>query len=116
MALKWPQKDPAEVLDYSVEFDDWLLPGRNLANPTITNIEASNGESPVALNVVASSPLLGISGDLTASPHPLDTIIVWLDGGTNDVTYTLTLEADDDQASPLDRHVVRRVSIKVKEK
>lgn len=116
MALKWPDKDPQECLDYPLGFQDWLEDGRALQNPVVSAIIPNNGESPVALFLPpeAPAPLLASSGN--SSPEVLDTVVVWLEGGTNNTTYTLVIEADDDLASPKDRHVVRRVNIKVKEK
>lgn len=116
MALKWPDKDPQEILDYPVSFADWLMPGRALQNQQITAIEADNNESPVAIQVPTVVGGVLLAASTAASPEILDTMVVWLEGGTTGVTYTFTLEADDDEATPIDRHVVRRVKIKVKEK
>lgn len=68
MALKWPYKDPQEVLDYKV---DW---SKRLGTDTIVT---STWPSPPA----------GITVVTTAATSKSTT--VWLSGGTEGQTYTL---------------------------
>lgn len=103
MALKLPDKDPDEVLDYDVDFAQWVT-------------------SPATIQAVGTSVALdGVSSPSGDSALVVDTVIVgsnivaaWLSAGTAGETYTLKVEAVDNN-SPV-RTVVRRVKIKVKEK
>lgn len=102
MALSWPPKDPEEVLDYPVQFNDWLVEGCDIASGATV---AQEGVSdPGALTD------LSVDGAFVAGKA----IITWLSGGTDGETYTFKITAQD-TGTPT-RTVVRRVKIKVKTK
>ena len=121
-ALKWPDKGPDECLDYSVDFGD-LLPTDSRLSPTdapvITIERPSNQESPPTL-LVGASPGVFVTASGTESPvespERLDTVTIWLLGGTLGVTYTVRVDVMDDNVTPKQRLFVRRVKIKIKEK
>jgi len=105
VALTWPNKDPEEVLDYPVQFDDWLVPGCDIDSVTTPPTVVQEGTSvPGGLTdlVVDSIPVAGTA------------LVVWLSGGTDNETYTFKITAQD-TGTPV-RTVVRRVKIKVKVK
>jgi len=68
VALNWPQKDPAEVLDYSL---NWLA---NLGTDTITN----------STWAISDSGLVETDSSQTAS-----IATIWLSGGTLNQTYSV---------------------------
>lgn len=104
MALKWPDKDPEEVLDYPVQFTDWLVEGCDIA-PGATVVQEGTSEGPVG----GLTDLI-VDGVFVVGKA----IVTWLSVGTVDETYTFKITAQD-TASPT-RTVVRRVKIKVKAK
>lgn len=102
MALVWPQKDPEEVLDYPVQFDDWLVAGCDIAAGATVVQEGTS--TPGGLTD------LTVDGAFVAGKS----IVTWLSGGTSGETYTFKITAND-TGNPV-RTVVRRVKIKVKTK
>jgi hypothetical protein len=102
MALVWPNKDPEEVLDYPVQFDDWLVSGCDIAA----------GATVVQEGVSEPGGLtdLTVDGVFVAGKS----IVTWLSAGTNDETYTFKITAND-TGTPI-RTVIRRVKIKIKVK
>lgn len=122
MALKFPDKGPDEILDYPVDFGD-LLPTLSRLSPTIAPVitieRPSSNESPILL-AIPSPGGVNVSASATESPvqspQRLDTVTVWLTGGSLGTTYTIRVEVQDDLAVPRPRLFVRRVKIKIKEK
>ena len=102
MALSWPNKDPEEVLDYPVQFTDWLVEGCDIASGAAVVQEGTS--EPGNLTDLA------VDGVFVAGKA----IITWLSGGTSEETYTFKITADD-TGTPV-RTVVRRVKIKIKTK
>ena len=103
MALSWPAKDPEEVLDYPVDFTQWVVAGNTIAS--------------------AAAVIESMDGDDTANPLVIDLVNfatdianVWLSGGVSGIKYTFKVTVDDDNAVPSARTGVRRVTIKLKEK
>lgn len=102
MALVWPNKDPEEVLDYPVQFDDWLVSGCDIASGA-TVVQEGTSEPGLLTDLV-------VDGVFVAGKS----IVTWLSGGTADETYTFKITATD-TGTPV-RTVVRRVKIKIKTK
>jgi hypothetical protein len=102
MALVWPQKDPEEVLDYPVQFNDWLVSGLDIASGATVVQEGTS--TPGGLTDLV------VDGVFVAGKA----IVTWLSAGTNGETYTFKITATD-TGNPV-RTVVRRVKIKVKTK
>ena len=109
MALKWPDKDPEEILDYPVQFDDWLVAGCDILGGSPGPKVEQEGVSDPGTSV---SPLIPIVVDEVYVAGK--SIVVWLSGGTVGEKYTFKITAQD-TATPA-RTVIRRVTIKVKEK
>jgi len=103
MAFKWPDKDPEEILDYPLDWVDWLITGRALDDSTVVQDGTS---TPGGLSDIT---IMG------ASTYTTTQSIVWLSGGTIGETYTFKITVSDDEAGQ-DRTGVRRVKIKVKQK
>lgn len=102
MALVWPQKDPEEVLDYPVQFDDWLIPGLDIAAGATVVQEGLSTPGGLSDLIVDNTFVSGKS------------IVTWLSAGTDGETYTFKITAMD-TGTPI-RTVVRRVKIKIKVK
>lgn len=104
MALAWPPKDPEEVLDYPIQFTDWLVSG--------CDIEGSPAPTVVQEGVSAPGGLSDLTVDAVFVTGK--SIVTWLSGGTSGESYEFKLTAQD-TGTPV-RTVVRRVKIKVKDK
>lgn len=105
MALKWPDKDPEEVLDYPLDWTDWLA---SVAPAVLDSVVvAQDGASdPGGLTDIV------IDQQLVTTPN----IVAWLSGGTAGEKYTFKVTVSDDGTSPNERTAVRRVTLKVKNK
>ena len=102
MALVWPNKDPEEILDYPVQFDDWLISGLDIAAGATVVQEGLS--TPGGLTDIVVDGVF-VSGK---------SIVTWLSLGTDGETYTFKITAQD-TGTPT-RTVVRRVKIKIKVK
>lgn len=104
-------KSRGETLDYTVEVDDWLVTGRELVDATVHIEDASNAESPFALQF-NSSPAIAINTSAQTSPALNDRMTVGLLGGTPGVTYTLKFSfTDNSVGNPFPRIGVKYVKI-----
>jgi hypothetical protein len=83
MTLSWPDKDPADVLDYSITFTRALPSGANLTGATWA-------VTPSGLAIGASAQ----SGQVAT---------VFLSGGTAGVEYTVTCTATADGGRTIER-------------
>ena len=104
MALSWPNKDPEEVLDYPVQFNDWLVAGCDIAAAPAPTVVQEGLSEPSGLT------------DLTVDNAFVagKSIVVWLSSGTAGEKYTFKITASD-TGDPV-RTVIRRVKIAVKNK
>lgn len=102
MALAFPDKDPEEVLEYSLNFSTWA-----------GNDEIQSGGTSVALD---GTSVPGGLTDLAVDTVVVaaDIVVAWLSAGTVGEKYTLKYLAVDNN-NPV-RTVVRRATVKVKEK
>lgn len=91
MTLKFPTKDPDAVLDYKIDWSDWMSTG--------DAIDTSTWTVPA-----------GIAKDSDLSTD--DTTTIWLSGGTTGETYSLINHIVTDDGREDDR----TVKITVKEK
>lgn len=89
MILKWSDKDPDEVLDFSL---DW---SKRLNGDTITT----------STWIVPS----GITKDSDSIGSPADTTIIWLSGGADNTTYELTNRIETAGGRTMDQTVRLRV-------
>lgn len=86
-ALRWPDKDPAEVLDYGLDWSDQLA----LPNPDDT-ISSATWTVPAGLTAGAQSVVGGVA-------------TIWLSGGTAGADYTLTCRIVTSGGRTLERSV-----------
>ncbi len=91
MALKWPDKDPDEVLDYLGDWSDRLPAGDDIATSTWL--------VPV-----------GITKD--SDSHTDTTTTIWLSGGTLNATYSLTNRITTDGGRTMDQTMTLKLKAK----
>lgn len=85
------EKDSDDVLDYAFEWEDWLG-----ASETISSF------------VITAAP--GITVD--SSSNTVDTVTVWLSGGTAGVPYTVACKITTNQARTVEKTMTLRVGNK----
>lgn len=103
MSLKWPNKDPDETLDYSI---DW---SRFLGNATIASftwfVDDSDGTKTQLSN---SGPLVnGIQ--LVSSSNTNTVVTAHLGSGTNNKLYKFTCQITDTNGLVVERSIRLRV-------
>lgn len=86
-ALRWPDKDPAEVLDYGLDWSDQLA----LTDP-IDTISSATWAVPAGLTAGAQFVIDGVA-------------TIWLSGGTAGADYTLTCRIVTSGGRTLERSV-----------
>lgn len=103
MALKFPNKDPEEILEYSLDFIDWVTAGDTL-QAVGTSVAQDGISTPNGLTDIVVDSVVVVS----------DIVVTWISGGTLGETYIMKVIAVDNN-NPV-RTVVRRVKLSVKEK
>lgn len=101
--LRWPQKDPEEVLDFTVDFTDWLV-GAAVLQGGDTTVTMDGTSVPGGLTN------LTVSNVVTSTTK----VTVWLTGGTSGEKYKFKVKVKDGNSPQ--RVGVRRATIKVKVK
>lgn len=76
MILGTFRKQPVEVVDYDLDYVDWLTAGDNVASATVTVAPAGLTVDSVLIN----------------DPR----VKIWVSGGTDSVTYKLTVTTTTD--------------------
>lgn len=103
MAIKFPDKDPQEVLEYSLDFKNWLS-GGDAIQAVGTSVVQEGTSTPGGLTDIVVDSVVVAS----------NIVVAWISGGTTGEKYTFKYLAVDNN-SPV-RTVVRRTTIKIKEK
>lgn len=103
MSLKWPNKDPDEILDYSI---DW---SRFLGNATISDytwfVDDADG---VKTQLTASGPL--VNGIQLVSATATNTVTTaHIGSGTDNKRYKFTCQITDSNGLVVERSVHLRV-------
>ena len=103
MSLKWPNKDPDEILDYSI---DW---SRFLGNATISSFTwFVDNENGVKTELVNSGPLVnGIQ--LISSTNTNTVTTAYIGSGTENVLYKFTCQITNSNGLVVERSVRLRV-------
>lgn len=94
MALRFPSKDPNEVLDYVLDWSDRLDTGDTISTST--------------WSIVTSSPALVIDSESETTT----TATVWLSAGTVDVDYELLNRVVTAAGRTMDQTVFIRIASK----
>lgn len=103
MALKFPNKDPEEILEYSLDFALWVSVGDTIQAAGTSVIQDGTSVPGQLTDIVVDSVVVAA-----------DIVVAWISGGTKGEKYTMKYLAVDNN-SPV-RTVVRRVILSVKEK
>ena len=103
MSMKWPNKDPDEILDYSI---DW---SRFLGTATIVDytwyVEDENG---VKTELTDSGPL--VNGVQLVSSSATNTVTTaYIGSGTNNKLYKFTCQITDTNGLTVERSVRLRI-------
>jgi len=105
MSFRWPNKDPNEVLDYSVDWSRWL--GTATISSVIWYVDDASG---VKTQIEASAIVNGIQNiSQTISGGAVATIYVGL--GTNNTEYKFTCSMTDTSGNTAERVI----KLKIKE-
>ena len=106
MALKWPNKDPGELMDYSVDWSRFITP--SAINTVTWSIDNADGDKT---ELVASGPIVyGIQLVSATNTNTVATARIGL--GTNNIKYKFycTITTDDGLIFE------RTISLRIKEK
>lgn len=104
MSFKWPNKDPNEILDYSVDWSRWL--GANTLSGVTWYVDDAAG---VKTQVTAGNSVNGLTHVSSTNTATVSTI--YLGAGTNNVEYKVTCAITTSGGTTAERVV----KIKIKE-
>ena len=102
MSFRWPNKDPNEVLDYSVDWSRFLN-GAAISSVTWYVDDASGVKTAIAAGQVVN----GIQNVAQTISNGVATINLGL--GTNNVEYKFTCQITDNQGSIAERVIRLRI-------
>lgn len=102
MSFRWPNKDPNEVLDYSVDWSRFLN-GATISSVTWYVDDASGVKTAIAAGQVVN----GIQNVAQTISNGVATINLGL--GTNNVEYKFTCQITDNQGSIAERVIRLRI-------
>lgn len=117
--IKFPNKDPRECLDYTVDFSDLLPAGTQLVSAScviesVDPVEPSpNAETELQF---IGSPQCQVVSDGSSSPAINNQVLIWLQDGRLGAKYTIRIDALDGEPAPGPRCYTRRATIKIAEK
>ena len=104
MSFRWPNKDPDETLDYSV---DW---SRYLDTATISSVSwFVNNSSGVKTSLPQGSTVNTIINSAQTTSTDNKTATINVAGGTNNVEYTFTCQITDSTGTVSERTIKLRV-------
>ena len=126
MAFKFPDKDPDERLDYTVDWSRYLTPENLTISSVVWKIEKADGSAITftedfsfqADALVANSvSTVGLTNALVVTPTNTTTTIV-LDKGEANKTYTLICEITTSVSSKTTDRITtnRKIKVKVRER
>lgn len=98
MSLKWPNKDPDEILDYSLDWSRYLDSGENIT--LVQWYIDVDGVKTLWSQGVAQNGLLYVSATNTE-----DYATIVLGDGTNNVTYKITCKITTNLGNVTERAV-----------
>jgi len=103
MSLKWPNKDPDETLDYSIDWSRFL--GTDTISSVVWYVEDADGTKT---ELVASGPLVnGIQ--LISSTFTSTVTTAYLGSGTENVQYLFTCKITTSGGLTVERSIRLRV-------
>jgi len=103
MSYKWPNKDPDETLDYSVDWSRFLGSGVNIST-VIWFVDDSDG---VKQTFSSGSTVYGIQNVSQTNTNTVATIN--LGSGVNNREYKFTCQIEDTSGSTAERTIKLRI-------
>lgn len=103
MSYKWPNKDPDETLDYSVDWSRFLGDGVNIST-VIWFVDDADG---VKTQIDAGNTVDGIQNIAQTNTNTVATIN--LGSGTNNKEYKFTCQVNDSSGSTAERTIKLRI-------
>jgi len=103
MSFKWPNKDPDEILDYSVDWSRWLNSGITISSVAWFVDNASG----VKTAFTGGSVVNGLQNVATTNTNTVATINLAL--GTNNVDYKIYCRITDSSGSVAERVIKLRI-------
>lgn len=104
MSYRWPNKDPQDTLDYTIDWSRFMPNGVTIS-ATQWYVE---GVDKVKQSIIAGTTVAGISMVTTSASATTTTIVLM--NGTNNVDYKFTCRATFSNGNIVERSV--RLSIK----
>jgi hypothetical protein len=102
MSFRWPNKDPDEILDYSVDWSRWL--GAAALSSVVWFVDDASG---VKTAITAGNTVYGIQNVSQTITDDIATINLGL--GTNNTEYKFTCQITDNTGKVSERVVRLRV-------
>ncbi len=102
MALKWPNKDPDETLDYSIDWSRFLRPETTISQI----IWFVQDENDVKTRFDVGDTVNGLSTTAQSISTNGTVASIFLSGGTLGNKYTLSCNMTDNRAVSAERNVV----------
>jgi hypothetical protein len=102
MSFKWPNKDPDEILDFSVDWSRWL--GTATISSVVWYVDNSSG---VKTAITAGNTVNGIQNVAQTISGDVATINLGL--GTNNTEYKFTCSITDSVGNVVERVIRLRV-------
>jgi len=102
MSFRWPNKDPDEILDFSVDWSRWL--GTATISSAVWYVDNSSG---VKTAITAGNTVNGIQNVAQTISGDVATINLGL--GTNNTEYKFTCQITDNVGNVVERVIRLRV-------
>lgn len=102
MSFRWPNKDPDEILDYSVDWSRWL--GTDTISSVTWYVDNDEG---VKTALTAGNTVNGLQNVSQTATSTVATIVLGL--GTNNVEYKLYCRMVDNAGAIAERTIKLRV-------
>lgn len=107
MAYKWPDKDPDETLDYSVDWSRFL--GDDTISAAIWFINDASGTKTQVSNASVVNGLQFVSGTVSTDAQ---TATARFSLGTNNIQYKITCKIETNEGLVYERSILMRVKEK----
>ena len=104
MSFRWPNKDPDEILDYSVDWSRFL--GAGTISSVVWYVNNASGVKTVITPTGTVNTLRSTSQTISSDNK---TATIYLAGGTNNVQYTIFCQISDNTGNIAERSIKLKV-------
>lgn len=105
MSYKWPDKDPDEIVDYSVDWSRFL--GSDTITSAVWSIDDANGTKTEVNSADDVNGLIFMQGTLSGQ-----VATARFNGGTNNIRYNITCRVNTGEGLRFERSVFLRIKEK----